>query len=199
MEDFSQIEFASNTDVFSATELRSEIESFRDIDYARLSKKAIALAPGTGMEPNDLLQEALFRALKEKGGRNCPCNVNPAIFLGNVMRSIATHARLDWAREVPACTTGEDESGPIENTPDSAPSPEEATIAHLDYGRIIDRLEEMFRDDPKAQAIIIGDMEGWTPDEIREMEPMSTKEYDTARKRVRRSLLREFPEDPTNE
>ena len=57
----------------------------------------------------------------------------------------------------------------------------------------------MFEGDPKAQAIIIGDMEGWSPGETCEMEPMSDKEYATARKRVRRALLREFPKGPTHE
>ena len=50
----------------------------------------------------------------------------------------------------------------------------------------------MFDDDSQAQAVVIGLMEGWAPHEIREVESMSDKQYDAARKRVRRALLREF-------
>lgn len=186
-------------DLLSAAELRSALEALRPIDLVRLRKKANALAPGTGMESDDLLQEAVVRALEENGGRNCPRGVNPVTFLGNAIRSIASHARLKWAREMPSGATEEDEDAPIVDTPNPAPSPEEAVIGRLDHGRTVARIEAMFEGDPKAQAIIIGNMEGWSPDEIRELEPMSDKEYVAARRRVRRALLREFPKGLTHE
>lgn len=193
------MEAVPQRDLLSAAELRSALEALRPIDMVRLQKKANALAPGTGMEPGDLLQEALSRALEESGGRNCPRDVNPVTFLGNVIRSIASHARVEWAREMPTGATEEDEDDPIVDATDPAPSPEEAVIGRFDHGRTIARIEAMFEGDPKAEAIIIGIMEGWSPDEIREMEPMSDKEYAAARKRVRRALLREFPKGPTHE
>lgn len=180
-------------DVLSVTEFRSALEVLRPIDLARLRKKAQALALGTGMESDDLLQEAVTRALDENGGRNCPRNVNPVTFLGNAMRSIASHARSEWKRETPTGATDDDETDPIADAPDPAPSPEETTIGRIDYGHTITRIETMFKDDPQAQAIVIGDMEDWSPEEICEMEPMDEKEYATARKRVRRAILREFP------
>ena len=59
---------------------------------------------------------------------------------------------------------------------------------------MVDRIQEIFADDPQAQAIVIGDMEGWSPEEIKEMEPMDDKQYASARRRVRRALEREFGE-----
>ena len=41
--------------------------------------------------------------------------------------------------------------------------------------------------------------QGWSPDETRQIEPMSDKEYAAARKRMRRTLLREFPKGLTHE
>lgn len=193
------MEAVPQRDLLTAAELRSALEALRPTDLVRLQKKANALAPGTGMEPDDLLQEALGRALEENGGRNCPRDVNPVTFLGNVIRSIASHARVEWAREMPIGATEDDEDDPIVDAPDRAPSPEEAVIGRLDHGQTVARIVAMFKGDPKAQAIIIGNMEGWSPDEIREMEPMSDTEYATARKRVRRALLREFPKGPTHE
>ncbi len=198
-EDFAPVEAVPQRDLLTSAELRSALEALRPIDLTRLRKKATALAPGTGMEPDDLLQEAIGRALEENGGRNCPRGVNPATFLGNVIRSIASHAREEWARETPIGATEDREDDPIVDAPDPTPSPEQAVIGRLDHGKTLGRIEAMFEDDPQAQAIVIGNMEGWSPDEVREMEPMSDKEYAAARKRVRRALLREYPKGPTHE
>ncbi len=178
--------------VLTTAELRSALEGLRPTELTRLQKKAAVLAPGTGMEPNDLLQEAVKRSLEENGGRNCPRDVKPAIFLGNVMKSIASHARKEWKRETPSNTGEGDEIDPITNVPDPTPSPEEVVIRHLDGKKERIRIEAMFNEDRKAQAIVIGIMEDWSPHEIREMEPMSKKEYEAARKRMRRKFLREY-------
>lgn len=198
-EDFALLEAVPQRDLLTAAELRSALEALRPIDLIRLRKKATALAPGTGMEPDDLLQEAVGRSLEEHGGRNCPRGVSPVIFLSNVIRSIASHAREEWAREMPVGATEDHENDPIVDAPDPAPSPEQAVIGRLDHGKTLSRIEAMFEDDPQAQAVVIGNMEGWSPDEIREMEPMSDKEYAAARKRVRRALLREYPKGPIYE
>ena len=186
-------------DLLTAEELRSALEALRPIDLVRLQKKATALASGTGMEPDDLLQEAVSRALEEDGGRNCPRDVHPVTFLGNVIRSVASHRRNEWAREMPIGARGEGEADPVADVPDPRPSPEDAVIGRLDLGATVARIEAMFQGDPQAQAIIIGSMEGWSPDEIREAQPMSEIEYATARKRVRRALLRQFPKGAIHE
>ena len=175
------------------------IETMSEVDRIRLRKKAKAFAKGTGMEPDDLFQEAVALSLEENGGRNCPRDVKPVIFLGNVMRSIASHSREKWAREMPIGANRDDEDDPIVAMPDSAPSPEEVVIGRLDYRKTITRIETMFDDDPWGQAIVIGIMEDWSPHEIREMEPMSKNEYAAARKRVRRKLLLEFPKGSIHE
>ena len=193
------MEAVPQREVLTATELRSAIESLRPIDLTRLERKATVLAPGTGIEPDDLFQEAVTRSLEENGVRNCPRDVTPATFLGNVMRSIASHAREEWKRETPSNTSKDDEVDPLANLPDPALSPEEVVIGRLDYGKVLIQIEALFDEDRKAQAIVIGIMEDWSPHEIREMEPMSEKEYAAARKRVRRKLLCEFPKGLTYE
>ncbi len=151
------------------------------------------------MEPGDLLQESVARSLEENGGRNCPRNVKVVTFLGNVMRSIASHARENWTREMSTGANKEGENDPITAAPYPAPSPEEAVIGQLDCEKAVVLIETMFDKDRQAEAIAIGIMAGWSPKEICEVEPMSDKEYATARKRTLRALRREFSKGSTYE
>ena len=162
-------------------------------EMLRLRKKAAYHAPGTGMEGDDLLQEAIRRALEEDG-RNCPRDVPMPVFLDNAMRSIASGEREKYARESPA-DTDDEEDGLIDREPDPSPSPAEAALARIELERVVSRLQDVFADDPQAQAVLIGDMEGWTAEEIRDMENMDAKQYAAARKRVRRAVEREFGKD----
>ena len=183
----------------SVAELRLAIETMSKLDRIHLLKKARVLATGTGMEPDDLFQEAVARSLEENGGRTCPCDVSPRVFLGNVMRSISSHSRERWEREMPLGANEDDEDDPFVAIPDPGPSPEEVVIGRLDYKKTITRIETMFDEDPQAQAILIGIMEDWSPHEICALEPMSEKSYAAARKRLRRKLLRAFPKGSTHE
>jgi len=192
------MEVVSQPDMLTVDELRLALNALLPVELIRLEKKAKALAPGTGMDPDDLLQEAVRRAIDEDDNerRHCPRSVNLTVFLGNVMRSIASHERLKWEREMPmgGGDSEEEEKDVILSAPDPTPTPEEQTISRLDCGRIRREIEALFEGDPKALAVVTGDMEGWSPQEIRELEPMNEAEYAAARKRVRRTLLRNFPE-----
>lgn len=159
-------------------------------DLLRLRKKSGFRAMGTGMEGDDLLNEAVQRTL-EDNGRSCPADVPVAVYLDNAMRSIADGEREKYARQRPG-GDGHDENSPVGKLADGNPSPADAALDRIELQRVVDRIQEIFADDPQAQAVVIGDMEGWSPDEIREMEPMDDKQYATARKRVRRALEREF-------
>ena len=159
-------------------------------DLLRLRKKSAYRAMGTGMEGDDLLHEAVQRTL-EDDGRNCPADVPVAVYLDNAMRSIAEAEREKYARQTPA-GDGHDEDSLVGKLADGNPSPADAALDRIELQRVVDRIQEIFADDPQAQAVVIGDMEGWSPEEIRQMEPMDDKQYAAARKRVRRALEREF-------
>ena len=178
-------------EALTASELSSALEALPRAALIRLHKKAVVFASGTGMEAEDLLQEAVVRSLEEHGGRKCPRSVRPDIFLGNVMRSLASHARKKWARESPILTSKDDQDEVAVDTPDPSPGTEEIVTGQVDAEREIDRVVSMFDNDSQAQAVVIGIMEDWSPREIREMEAVSEKEYNAARKRVRRTLQRE--------
>ena len=104
------------------------------------------------------------------------------------MRSLASHAREKWARESPILISKDDQDEVTADTPDPSPGTEEIVTGQVDAKREIDRVVSMFDNDSQAQAVAIGLMEDWSPREIREMEAMSEKEYNAARKRVRRTF-----------
>lgn len=161
-------------------------------DLIRLRKKSAYRAVGTGMEGDDLLNEAIQRTLEEDG-RNCPADVPVEVYLDNAMRSIADGEREKYARRMPV-GDGHDEKSAVGKLADGNPSPAHAALDRIEFERVVDRIQEIFADDPQAQAIVIGDMEGWSPEEIKEMEPMDDKQYASARRRVRRAFEREFGE-----
>lgn len=184
----------SERSVLSRDEFIAALRALLPAGLVRLKEKARFRALGSGMEGNDLLQEAILRTLEEDG-RKCPSDVPVPIYLDNAMRSIADGERKKYVRERPAGAVHSDE-GPEEellvDPPDAAPSPADTAIARIELGEVLDALEQMFADDPEAQAVIMGDSEGWSADETKDLGNMDDKQYAAARKRVRRGLTKKF-------
>ena len=158
-------------------------------DLLLLRKKAKFRALGSGMEGEDIFQEAILRTLEED--RNCPADVPVCVYLDNAMRSIADGERAKYVRERPA-GIGQLQDGPIAAALDPGPSTSDAALARIDLAEVLDSMQQIFEDDPQAQAVIIGDMEGWSADDVKDLEGMDGNQYAAARKRVRRGLARKF-------
>ena len=108
-------------------------------DLLRLRKKSAYRAMGTGMEGDDLLNEAIQRTLDEDG-RNCPADVSVVVYLDNAMRSIADGEREKYARRRPA-GDGHDETSPVGKLADNNPSPADAALDRIEFQRVINRIE----------------------------------------------------------
>jgi len=152
-----------------------------DMNLLRLKASARFLA--RGLAPDlywwDLLQEAFARVLN--GSRRCPPNLPIDVFMTGVMRSIrAEHWRRRWQLEVSRFLSGEELRDP-------APDPERAVVAQQE----LEAIKELFADDPVATHIISGLADGLSAEEIREKYGLTSTEYDSARKRMRRALLRD--------
>jgi RNA polymerase sigma-70 factor (ECF subfamily) len=148
------------------------------MDLLRL--KSIARLYARGLPPDvawdDLLQEAITRMLT--GKRLRPEAVPMVAFLAGVMRSLrADHIRRARHGERHARF----------ELLDPAAGPERALIAAEELARI----RQLFAEDATALRIIDALAAGWTADQIRTQLGISKREYDTARKRMRRCLLRE--------
>ena len=127
--------------------------------------------------------------------RKCPSDVPVHIYLDNAMRSIADGERKKYVRERPAGPGQYDEEGVEEvlvDLPDPAPLPSDTALARIELGEVVDGLEQMFADDPEARAVIMGYIEEWSANEVKDLGKMGDKQYAAARKRVRRGLAQNF-------
>ncbi len=161
-----------------------------DCDLLRL--KVIARLHGRSLPPDvswaDLLQEALARVLD--GSRAIPPDVPPVAFLAGVMRSIkAEHwRRRRRATEEQPALASEYQVVAAESVDacDPQPDPERWLIA----AQQLQAIGTLFAQDPVALQIIAGLGDGLTAEEIRRALGMTKTDYDSARKRMRRALIR---------
>jgi RNA polymerase sigma-70 factor (ECF subfamily) len=148
---------------------------------------ARGLPPEVGW--TDLLQEACARVLD--GSRKCPQGLPLVTFLAGVMRSIRTEhcrrARQRAARLPQILAELSLGDNPQNEAGDPAPDPERSLIAM----QLLAEIYRLFAEDPRALRIIEGLFEGLEPEQIRARYDMSKTDYDSTRKRMRRTLLRE--------
>lgn len=166
------------------------LESVSRMDLLRL--KAIARIYARGLQPEgvweDMLQEALTRVLT--GSRLQPDGVPVVVFVAGILRSL----RADyWRRARRESRDGnvriDDESEELVGLAlaDSAPGPERA----LEARQQLTLIRMLFAVDPAALKIIDGVSAGLSAEEIRRSSGLSKVEYDSTRRRMRRTVLRE--------
>ena len=161
-----------------------------ECDLLRL--KVIARLHGRSLPPDvswaDLLQEAFARVLN--GSRAIPPGVPGAAFLAGVMRSIkAEHwrRRRRATEQQPVLATEYQVGGSgIAEARDPQPDPERWLIA----AQQIEAIGALFAADPVALRIIAGLADGQTAEEIRSTLRLTRTDYDSARRRMRRALIR---------
>lgn len=161
------------------------------IELLRL--KTIARVYARGLPPDvawdDLLQEAITRIIS--GARQQPDGVTMVAFVAGIMRSLrAEH----WGRL--GRRSGGNEAVRLDgigdgrrkvDLPDPAPGPERLLSAQQELRAI----ERLFDDDPVVLKIIAGLGQGLSAEHIRGGMEISKTDYDSARRRMRRTLLRE--------
>jgi hypothetical protein len=154
--------------ILSRAEASAAIRSLAAADKIALMKIARLYARKTPYDHDDLLQEAMCRVLS--GLRAWPRDLAALPFLWGVVRSIA----WEWRKELP------------ENPPDGADHgrEERRAIAGLDVAKII----ALFGDDPVAQIIVRGMMEGARGHELQEMSGLDKTDYESKRAKIRRRL-----------
>jgi len=180
-----------DTKVLRPAETALALNLIGEMDLLRL--KAIARLHARGLPPDvgweDLLQEAFTRVLV--GSRVLPEGVTMVAFIAGVMRSLRTdHWRRVLAGPGSAKALRNDraagKSHDVE-VRDPAPGPERSLSARQELAAI----QQLFAADPVVLQIIAGLGEGLEAEQIRASAKVSRKDYDSARKRMRRALLRE--------
>jgi DNA-directed RNA polymerase specialized sigma24 family protein len=159
-------------------------------DLLRL--KVIARLHGRSLPPDvcwaDLLQEAFARVLD--GSRTIPSGVPTVAFLAGVMRSIkAEHwRRRRRATQQQPVLASEYQLVQAETAEacDPQPDPERWLIAAQE----LQAIGTLFAHDPVALQIIAGLGDGLSAEEIRRALGLGKTDYDSARRRMRRALIR---------
>jgi hypothetical protein len=157
-----------STATLSRAEVLKALHALPDGDKTALMKIARAYATRTCYGYEDLFQEAVCRVLS--GTRAWPANVATVPFLIGVMRSIA----WEWRSE-------------LGGEPDDAADPssgESRANASIDVLKII----ALFDDDPLAQKIVIGMMEGARGQELQDLSGLGKTEYESKRTKIRRRI-----------
>jgi DNA-directed RNA polymerase specialized sigma24 family protein len=171
-------------------QLIAAFSTLTELDLLILRKMAASLIGGTSFsEPLDLLHEAFGRCLD--GRRDWPMQAVPfSVFLGNVMRSVASGERKK-SRRLGSLRVDFDEfvDGLRETGAASAPSAEDEALEAEQIrltGRMADDLRRKLEGDDGAQKVLNGIASGLTPKEMRESFHMDAKAFDAAMQRIRR-------------
>jgi DNA-directed RNA polymerase specialized sigma24 family protein len=177
--------------ILRPSETARALKLLTDMDLLRL--KTIARLHARGLPPDvgweDLLQEAITRVLT--GARQPPENVPLVAFLAGIMRSLKSE---HWRRLARKGAPGREPlplpraAGSRSPAPrEAAPDPERSVLAQEQLHAI----QRLFAADKVVLGIITALGEGLSADEICQSLRLTRTDYDSARKRLRRCLLRE--------
>lgn len=175
-------------------EVEQAIEALTEVQLVRLEKIAAFrhLSLGTrcaGRNEGDLLSDAIIATLD--GRREWKTNVDFMMFLGGVMRSLASHIRdgkpVDAFDEIaPNPVNKEDDTEDfVEQIPTSAPVDPERQLLGRDLGK---QIRERFKDDPVELLVYESFLEKMKPADIQSCLDITEKEYNAAAKRLRRAV-----------
>lgn len=179
----------------SRDEVEATIRSLSTGDRKKLMVSAIFWWRKFGLEaaemsPDDLLQEALFRALKEEDARRWPKHISFNKFISRSMESIASHHK--------------EKSNFTENATetDDLPIDESSTIFNpenqIHAKKMLENLKNFFGQDNEAYNALTLKAYGMDAIEIREELQVSESDWEAIRKRIQRKLavyLRETKEE----
>jgi DNA-directed RNA polymerase specialized sigma24 family protein len=173
----------SDDRVIVPTQAALALKLITAMDLLRLKSIARLYARGLPADVawDDLLQEAITRVLT--GKRVKPDEIPMVTFLGGIMRSL----RSDHLRRARFGLRHGESSPQVNEVLDPAADPERALIAADE----LEKIRLLFVNDSIALQIVNGLAAGLSADQIRTHNGIPRKDYDSARKRMRRCLLRE--------
>ncbi len=175
------VEFVEETDEFrSPPDINNAIKNLSKADTYRLHSIAKQYSFHCSMDVDEILNEAIFKALSEK--RKCPVDISLIAFISQTMRSIAFNERRKNEKF-------ESIDNPTPSLQDKSSSPEEKVTTVQELNKIL----ELFKNDDDITSYLIGIYEGLTPTEICELWEWDRTKYGSVQKRLRRSLNKHYP------
>ncbi len=176
--------------VRSRDEIISAIRGLSAADWARLKKVARCYTAGRPIEHEDLLQEALARALDS---RVCPAHIDVVKFLAEALRSIAHGEAEKVEHKLVLVSKAVDDFPEALDVRDPTPSAEETMLSEEHASGIRSAILNLFNDDAQARDIVEGTMEDMKAEELRELTGLDATAYDTKRKLIRRRIDKAYP------
>lgn len=174
-----------DTPLLPPSDVAAALAALSDDDLLRLRALARLRARGLpgGVAWSDLLHEAVLRALE--GTRRWPPGVPLLAFLAGIMRSLCNEQWRRCRREGPALQPEDTAAATLAGTAFDA-DPERAYAA----AEALAAVDRLFASDTVALKVIAGLTNGLDAEEIQRHYGLGAVEYDTARRRMRRALLR---------
>jgi RNA polymerase sigma-70 factor (ECF subfamily) len=166
-------------------EIAAAIRSLTDDDWFRLHKVALSYASLYGLDKDDLVHDAIVRALD--GSRNCPVSVDIVYFLKEAIRSIADGAaqKKRRRREV-RLPDYDDPANALPEPADPSPDAEAELIAEEEAARRSAEIADLLSDDIEAQTIAEGILDGMRGEELRALTDLDETGYASKRRLIRR-------------
>jgi DNA-directed RNA polymerase specialized sigma24 family protein len=173
----------------SDAQIKRRLDALSAADCWRLQQVARIYADGTSWSAADLLQETFVAALDRRSWR---ADLETTVFLTGVMRSLAFSRRkseLVDALDAGLRGGGDDpEAGFATLAADESQEPGAVLSAQEDQHIFLDRLEQMFADDPQVLRVVEGRALGESAHEIRSALAVTETQYET----ICRRLLRRY-------
>lgn len=175
-------------DARSVTEFKDAFAGWDEVEYARLAQAVAVFARIARMEPLELVQESVTRVLEKR--RRWPRDVPLATFLVSVARSVASSEKKYRERgEVRSPVSVYDRHGDVEHHGgEESLSPEDVAIDNEQLSLLEKDMEALFADDPVAEAVYMGHLDGLRGEELREVVDLGPTEFATKCRLVRRRL-----------
>jgi len=171
----------------SIDEVKAAFVGLADEDLVKLRQIARLRSHGLPTSTwEDLLQEALFRALA--GMRQWPASVPFLAFLAQTMRSIASdeRRRAQDVEVIAESDLGDDESSASRFNDIAVTTVTPELLA--ESRSALAEIENLFLSDPEALQILEGLALGAAPAEIQASSGMTAVQYSTAQRRIQRTL-----------
>ncbi|HXM15639.1 MAG TPA: hypothetical protein VN933_10385 [Candidatus Eremiobacteraceae bacterium] len=184
----------ADASVRSPDEIAALIRALTDAQWIRLRKVSTYFSWVPNLTADDLLQEALCRALA--GSRNCPTDVDPVKFLVDAMRSIANGEVEKVENKVdviPVSQPGALVDGAVD-LQDSKESQEDCMMAVESDEAIRQALLGLFPNDPQARDLVDGLLTGYQGEELRALTDLDQKGYASKRRFMRRTIDKQYPQ-----
>lgn len=190
-----------NEDYLSEGEVKEALEALSQADLLRLGQVARRFE-GRGCSGDDLLQEAILRVLD--GTRVWKRGMRAAPFLYSAMKSIADAGykkkTVENNAESSTDAEGNEKVSVSAARNEVTPSAEEALIQtekeeawEQGIKARLSEVQALFQGHEHANWVLMGQMDGCAVKEVCEMSGMTRTQYDSARRHIRRTLDKNFP------